>query len=179
MSFRLVPLDERKLAGGPDADLPVRLHIRGWYVEPVDGADVAEIEVRLTSADLTDLLAQGRAAQLTLAQQARRAAERDFLQHEGPTTADVVAEATRLARAEAVARDDVGTLQRVVVGLHELPNEDLPARGGPHAGGVASRNPVGGDEVREGGWDPGLKPFLPPLPRRQPGKGGLKLWRRG
>ncbi|MGW1261212.1 hypothetical protein ACWD7Y_04525 [Streptomyces drozdowiczii] len=166
MSFRLVPLDERRLAGDPHADLPIQLRVRGRYLEPVDGIEVADIELRLDSATLTDLLAQGRAAQLTLAQRARRDAE-------------AVAEASELgAGPSGLARSDTATLERVVVGLRALPDQDLPAWGGLPAGGSANGKPVGG-EVRERDGELNSSPCKPPLPRRQSGRGGYRLRREG
>ncbi|MGW1180167.1 hypothetical protein [Streptomyces drozdowiczii] len=166
MSFHLVPLDEHRLAGDPHSDLPLQLLVRGRYLEPVDGIEIAEIELRLDSATLTDLLAQGRAAQLTLAQRARRDAE-------------AVAGASELiADLAGLARSDAATLGRVVVGLRALPDQDLPAWGGPPAGGSANGKPVGGD-VREQGGELTALPCKPPLPRRQPGGGGYRLRREG
>lgn len=159
MSFRLVPLDETRLAGDPHADLPLQLRVQGAYLEPVDGVTVAEIEVRFDAAGLTDLVAQARAAQLTLARRARKEAE-------------IVAAAGQLIDSQrTVARSDVETLQRVIVGLRELPAEDLPVRGGPRAGGGASTEPEGGGVVRAHGEGPRTLPCGSPLPRRQPGKG--------
>ncbi|MFF1693104.1 hypothetical protein ACFVXC_05680 [Streptomyces sp. NPDC058257] len=169
MSFRLSPLEERALAEDALPDLPVQLRVRGRYFVPVDGVEDAEIEVRFNSAELADLVAQGRAAQLTLAQRARREAE----------MAGTVAEATQLAHG-GVAQDDAATLERVVVGLRAMPDEapakDSSQRGAaPRAGGSANGKPVGGDEVREYVQETPRVSWTckPPLPRRQPGKGGL------
>lgn len=141
-SFRLAALDERMLVDDELGDLPVQLRLRGRYLEPVDGVEVAEIEVRFDSAELADLVAQGRAVQLTLAQRARRNAE-------------AVADAAQLVQNENAASDDTGTLQRVVGALYALPDEgpgtdSSPSRGGPQAGGSANENPMGGG-VRDAG----------------------------
>lgn len=164
MPFRLIPLAEQLLADDELQDLPLQLMVRGSYLTPVDGISEAEVEVRFSSAELVDLLEQGRAAQLTLAQRATQRARRD---------SEAITEATRLlAEYGTVARTDTGTLQRVAGALHELPDTDLPERGGPRPGESANGGAHGGTEVREHGWSPDGPEPLPPLPRRQPGKGG-------
>lgn len=162
MTFRLTPMPEHALAQDELADLPVQLKVRGRYLTPVDGIEEAEIEVRFDSSELADLLAQGRAAQLTLAQRARRDAE-------------AVWDATQLVtEGGTTALTDTGTLQRLAGALYELPDtapaQDSPERGGPRPGENASWEPVGGTD-RDDGWSPEPQPSKEPLPRRQRGEG--------
>jgi hypothetical protein len=99
--FRLSVVEEDALAEDAYPDLPVRLRVRGQFAEPVDGVEVADIHVLLDGATLADLIAQGRALQLTLGQRARRAALR--------------AEATRVAHsAGPVAADPRERLELLV-----------------------------------------------------------------
>jgi hypothetical protein len=161
VSVRLTVLDERTLDGDLTPDLPVRLHLLGHYLAPVDGVEVAEIEVRLNPATLTDLVAQARAAQMDLARRARR-------------DADTVAFAAQVAfGSRTLARNDPAVLQRVHDALQAIPHQDLPVRGGPRPARSRTGNPPGGADREYGRETPRTsEPYKPPLPRRQLGKGG-------
>lgn len=128
--FRVRVLDEDELTKDPYPECPVRVDVRGWFAEPVDGVETAEIELRVDAAQLADLVTQARSLQFALAQRARLAAE-------ARVQAEIVAEGTEVARGVAPSlRADVELLHRVVGGLHRLPDkapakDSSPDQGGP------------------------------------------------
>lgn len=125
--FRLSALEEGDLAQDPYPDLPVQLDVHGGSALRVAFlGGRGGLRLRLDSASLADLVAQGRSLQLTLARRARRQAE-----------AELVAEGTQVGIGVADSlRNDVGLLQRVAAGLRRLPDippakESSPDEGGP------------------------------------------------
>lgn len=70
---RLVLLSEDELASDPHPEQPFRMTLDGWWKgSPEDGFSSTRLCMRLDSADLTALLAQGRASQLAHATRIRR-----------------------------------------------------------------------------------------------------------
>lgn len=73
---RLVLLSEEELADDPCPDQVFRLELDGyWKGSPETGYRAMKLRLRLDSADLTSLLAQGRAQQLALISRIRRTGE--------------------------------------------------------------------------------------------------------
>ncbi|MEV7902146.1 hypothetical protein [Streptomyces anulatus] len=119
--FRLSEVDDETLADKTYTGLPVRLDARGLFTEPVDGVRIADVQFFLNSESLADLLAQGRALQLTLARKARLAAEAAVeaeMKREG-------ASALREMADPDAERPDAVMLERLVDGLREMPAVSL------------------------------------------------------
>ncbi|MFF8283319.1 hypothetical protein ACF06W_11420 [Streptomyces albus] len=128
-------------------DLPVSLRAKGFFAEPVDGVEIAEVEIRLSPEQLANLVAQARAVQLQLATRARRAAE------EAAESAEI-ARAGQVLRDPGQAQNDTGTLCRVVRALYEMPERPpaeafSPRKGDPLLDGSADSKPSG--DVRNAG----------------------------
>ncbi|MFC9505430.1 hypothetical protein [Streptomyces sp. NPDC057002] len=99
-------LDEDHLIDDPCPDQPFRLTFQGWWQDsPEGGHRVADLNLRMDSADLADLRAQIRAQELALASRARRQAEAE---------ADERARGTQVAwRYTGPSPHDPGVLARV------------------------------------------------------------------
>ncbi|MFJ4739097.1 hypothetical protein [Streptomyces sp. NPDC088775] len=119
--FRLSEADADTLAEEPFTGLSVRLDVKGWLTEPVDGERVADFQVFLDPASLADLVAQGRALQLTLARKARQVAAAKV---EAELLSDGRAAFQEMAGPSATRPEEL-MLYRVIKGLHALPDVSL------------------------------------------------------
>ncbi|WP_274032567.1 hypothetical protein [Streptomyces sp. MMBL 11-1] len=112
-SPRLVLISEAELTEDPHPDQPFRLELDGWWEgSPGDGYSSTRLSVRFDSADLTALLAQGRASQLALVSRISRTGA-------GLQSLAELKEQAAIA-ARPAPRPDVALLERVFVKLHEI-----------------------------------------------------------
>ncbi|MFE4527128.1 hypothetical protein ACFRMO_08010 [Streptomyces anulatus] len=110
---RLVLLSEDELAHDPYPEQPFRLELDGWWEgSPEDGYSSTRLSVRFDSADLTALLAQGRASQFALVSRIRRTGT-------DPTSFALLKEQATVA-ARWVPRPDTELLKRLLVKLYDL-----------------------------------------------------------
>lgn len=121
--FRLSVVPEPDSPESALAGLPVRLDVKGWLTEPVDGIEMADFKVFLDTAAFTDLLAQCRALQHTLVQRARRQAEADA---QAADVAGGTAALREMVAADAKPPSDPALFLRLVKGLRALPDVAPP-----------------------------------------------------
>lgn len=112
---RLVLLTEAELANDPCPDQIFRLEMDGWWQgSPESGYEAMNLSLRLDSADLTSLLAQGRSQQLALASRISRTGD-------DPQAFALERErATRALMANPGPPADTALLELVLVKLKQL-----------------------------------------------------------
>ncbi|MEV8399252.1 hypothetical protein [Streptomyces niveus] len=119
--FRLSQADADTLTEELYAGLSVQLDVKGWLTEPVDGERLADFKVFLSPESLADLVAQGRALQLTLAQKARKAAEAEI---EADLKQNGAVALQEMGSPDAKRPDEV-LMHRLIEGLHAMPAVSL------------------------------------------------------
>lgn len=92
---------------------------------PVDGVQVADVQIFLNTSSLADLLAQGRALQLRLAAKARAEAEaKAQAEVEAALKRDGTVALREMADPDAERPDEM-LLGRLIEGLHRMPAVSL------------------------------------------------------